>query len=213
MKELLIVGAGGYGREVLQWCKDINLVNQTWAIKGFLDDNADALSGYDCDFQVVGKIIDWQPSKNEVFVLAIADPNIKEKVVASLELRNVEFVSVIHPTASIGSFNKIGKGIVMYPDSRIVVNITIGDFVTILNNVSIGHDAIVGDYSTICGGCSINGNVNLGNKAFLGAHVTIIPDRKVGDGAFVGAGSVVMTDIIENTRVFGIPARRIATDK
>ena len=212
MKELLIVGAGGYGREVLQWCKDINQDNPTWTIKGFLDDNADALSGYDCDFQVVGKISNWQPSKNEVFVLAIADPNIKEKIVTSLELRNAEFVSVIHPTASIGNFNKIGKGIVMYPDSRIVVNIAIGDFVTILNNASIGHDAVVGDYSTICGGCSINGHVTLGNKVFFGTHVSVIPGKTIGDGAYVGAGSVVMTDIKENTRVFGIPARRIAAD-
>jgi len=209
MNELIIVGAGGFGREVLQFVKDINYIKTTWNIKGFLDDNANALDNYECDYRIIGSIRDWKVGDNEKYALAISDPSIKEKVVHLLVLKGAEFVSIIHPTATIGSFNRIGKGIVMYPNSRIIVNVSIGDYVTILDNSSIGHDSIVGNYSTICGNCSINGNVKLGNKVFFGTHVSTVPGKIVGDGAYVGAGSVIMTDIKENCRVFGVPARKL----
>ena len=56
MKDLLIVGAGGLGRELLQWVKDVNSAEATWHIKGFLDDNPNRLDGIECDYEVVGSI-------------------------------------------------------------------------------------------------------------------------------------------------------------
>ena len=213
MKNLIIVGASGFGRELLQWVKDINSKEPTWTIKGFLDDNLDALEGYECDVKVIGTIKDWQPAEDEVFAIAIASPLIKEMVVRSLESRGAEFVSVIHPSASIGSFNKVGKAIVMYPNSRIIVNATVGDYVTILDNTSVGHDTKVGNFTTVCGNGSINGHVTLGNNVFFGTHVSAIPGVTIGDRSYVSAGSVVMSDIPEDARVFGIPARKMPGNK
>lgn len=85
MKDLLIIGAGGFGRELYQWCKEINAVTPKWSIKGFLDDNLDALKGIDCDIEIVDTIKDWQPSSDEEFALGVADPIIKEKIVTLLE--------------------------------------------------------------------------------------------------------------------------------
>ncbi len=79
MKDLIIVGAGGFGRELLQWCKDINKQQPTWKLKGFIDDNSKALDGYECDYNVIGSIKDWKPSDNEEFALAVAEPHLKEK--------------------------------------------------------------------------------------------------------------------------------------
>ena len=76
MKDLIILGANGFGREVLQWAKDVNKVKPTWHIKGFLDDNLNALDGYKCDYEVLGTIKDWIPSENEEFVFAIASPKV-----------------------------------------------------------------------------------------------------------------------------------------
>lgn len=213
MKELLIVGAGGFGRELLQWCKDINAASPTWHIKGFLDDNLHALDALACDCSVVGTIRDWQPGENEVFALAIASPAVKRKVTASLEARGAEFVPVIHPTAYIGDFNRIGKGLVMYPNARITVNTTIGDFVTVLDNTSIGHDARVGDFATFCAGCGINGGVSVGSGAFFGCHVGTVPGVRIGNDAYVGLCSAVVTHVKDGERVLGNPARRIPLPK
>jgi sugar O-acyltransferase (sialic acid O-acetyltransferase NeuD family) len=206
--KLIIVGASGCGREVLQIVKDINDAEYKWDVLGFIDDNLNALDGYECDYEVIGKIQDWQPTEEECFVMAIAEPHIKEIIAEKLEEKGAKFVSVIHPTAFIGSFNHIGRGIVVYPFAKITVNTNIGDFVTLLGS-NIGHDAVVGDYCTISGMSAISGCVVLGKRVFIGGHVVIAPGKKIGDDAYVGNGSVVVTNIRVGYRVFGNPAKKM----
>ncbi len=208
MKELIIVGAGGFGRELLGWVKDINRHQARWTIKGFIDDNPGALDGLACDYTVIGTIQAWQPKETEVFACAIAKPAIKEKVVNTLKLRGAHFESIVHPTAVIGDFNKTGEGLVVYPNAVISVNVMIGDFVTLLCS-GIGHDAVIGDFSTISSYCDITGGVQLGKRVFMGSHATIVPQKKIGDDAYVGAGSLVLKNVKPNTKVIGNPAKEI----
>ncbi len=207
MNELIIVGAGGFGRELLQWIKDINLIRKKWIIKGFIDDNLQALSNYECDYSVIGKISEWVPSENEVYALAIADPKIKENIVSKLKIKKAKFTSVIHPTSQIGSFNIIGEGFVAYPGARITVNVKIGDFVTLLSS-SVGHDAKIGDFSTISSFCGITRGVDIRKRVFLGCNVVIAPERKIGDDAYIGLGSIVINNVKPGTKVFGNPAKK-----
>lgn len=208
MEELIIVGASGFGREALQWAKDINKVRNAWIIKGFIDDNLGALDGFECDYKVIGTIRDWKPKNNERFVMAIANPKLKEKISGLMKAKGAVFTCLIHPTAFISDYSKVGEGIVMYPNSGINVNTNIGDFVTVLSS-GVGHDAEIGDYCTISSYCDITGGVKLGKRVFLGSHVTIIPQRKIGDDAYIAAGSVVMTNIKAGAHVFGNPARKM----
>jgi len=212
LSELVIVGAGGFGRELLQWVKDINSHNPRWIIKGFIDDNLEALNGYDVDYQIIGRIVEWMPCESEVFALAIAKPMLKEKIVTMLKGRGARFDSIIHPSAVIGDFNRIGEGLVCYPNSGINVNVSIGNFVTLLSS-GIGHDVCVGDYSTISSYCDITGGCKIGKRVFLGSHVTIIPTRVIGDDASIGAGSVVVTNIKNNVSVFGNPGKNSNCDE
>lgn len=208
MKEIIIVGAGGFGRELLQWIKDINRVEHIWNIKGFIDDNPNSLDGSNCDYPVIGSTNDYKPDNNEVFACAIANPKIKEKVVSSLKSKGAKFVSVIHPTAIIGDNIEIGEGLVAYPNSSITTNVKLGSFITLLSS-GIGHDAEVDDFSTISSFCDITGGVKLGKRVFLGSHVTIIPGRKIGNDAYIAAGSVVFTNVKENTKMMGNPAKKM----
>jgi len=208
MKEIIIVGASGFGRELLQMIKDINKVESKWIIKGFIDDDLTALENYECDYKILGKISEWQPSENEVFALGIANPVTKEKIANSLLSRNAVFESIIHPRAFIDSFNKVGIGIVMYPGSRIGVNAVVGDYVTLLSS-GIGHDACVGDFTTISSYCGISGKVKIGKKVFISSHCVIIPSKKIGDNAFIGAGSIVINNVKPGAKVFGNPAKKI----
>ncbi len=208
MKNIIIVGAGGFGRELLQWIKDINDVKPTWQIKGFIDDNLSALNGIECDYKIIGKISTWQPTEDEVFAIAIAEPHIKEKVVKSMLAKGAEFTSVIHPTAKISAFCRYGKGLVMYPYSGMPPNCSVGDFVTILTSW-LGHDVVVEDYVTISSNCGVTGHVHIGKRAFLASHVIIPPSKKVGADAYVGAGSVVIRNVPAGKKVFGNPAKII----
>lgn len=208
MKELIIVGAGGFARELLQWVKDINKIENRWVIKGFIDDNPNALKGYDCDFQVIGNIQDWKPSENEEFALAIAAPKIKEKVVKILKSKNARFADIIHPNARICEFSIHGEGIVMYPGSALCPNSKVGNFVTLLSS-PIPHDAVVGDYATISSHCGITRGNYIGRRSFLGDHVSIMPEKKIGDDAYVGIGSVVIRNVPSGKKVFGNPAKVI----
>lgn len=210
MKDIVIVGASGFGRELLQWIKDINRIEPHWNIKGFLDDNLSALEGYACDHKVIGTIEEYVPQENDVFAMALADPALKKQKVELLEARGAEFVSVIHPEARIGDFNELGKGVIIYPGARVTVNAKLGDFVVVLDNTTIGHDAVVGNYTTICGNTSVNGHVEIGKECFLANHVSVVPGRKIGDNAYVGAGSVVINNVRKGYRVFGSPAKKIS---
>jgi sugar O-acyltransferase (sialic acid O-acetyltransferase NeuD family) len=207
MKELIIVGAGGFGRELLQWIKDINIAKSKWKIRGFIDDNQNALDKYDCDYPVIGSIENWLPKETEIFACAICNPKIKELVVTNLKSKGAMFTDVIHPTAIIGDHNSIGEGLIMYPGAGITVNSKIGNFVTILTS-GIGHDVEICDYVSISSFCNIAGGVKIGKRVFIGGNTIIIPNRKIGDNAYIAAGSVVVTNIKQNIKVMGNPAKK-----
>ena len=208
MKDIIIVGAGGLGREVLQWIKDINKVKKQWNILGFINDEPHALEGFECDYSIIGTIKEWIPSANQVFACAIADPNGKELVTNLLKERGAVFTPVIHPTAMVSDFSPIGEGMIMYPGSGISVNVKIGKFVTLLYS-GVGHNAEIGDYSTISSYCDIAGGAIIEDKVFIGSHTTLIPKKRVGSGAYVGAGSVVVSHVKEGSKVMGNPAMKM----
>ncbi len=207
LKKLIIVGAGGMGREVLQWVKDINKEEPQWEILGFIDDNMNALDGKECDYEIIGSISGWNVKEDGYFALAVAVPEVKEKLVSSLKAKGAKFATIIHPRARIGEFNSIGEGTIIYPDASISVNCKIGKYVTLLGS-TVGHDAEMGDFSSIMGSCNINGGVKIGRCAFLGCQTVTVPGKKIGDSAYVCAGSVVMTNVKSNTRVMGCPAKK-----
>ena len=208
MKDIIIVGAAGFGREVLQWIKDVNKVSPTWNIRGFLDDNLNALDGYECDYSVIGTVRDWRPSENEVFALAIAFPGVKEKVVSVLKSKGAEFATVIHPTSIVSEFCHLGEGIIITPRCKISPNVTVEDFVTILG-CGVGHDACIGTYSTLSGYCAICGHVSIGKRVFVGTSAVVAPSKKIGDDAFIAMGSMVISNVKAGKKVMGNKARKI----
>ena len=208
MKKLIIIGAGGFGREVIQWAKDINAIKKQWDILGYIDDNPNALEGCEKEFPILGKAGEWIPAEDEVYAAAIANPKIKEKLVCLLKSKGAVFTSIIHPNANIGDHNRIGEGVIIYPNASITVNCKIGKFVSVLGS-NLGHDLNIGDYSTISGNCSLNGHVSIGNRVFIGTHCAVIPSRKIGDDAFICAGSIVISNVSPGSKVFGNPAKKI----
>jgi len=209
MKELIIVGGGGFGREVLQWVKDSNRKNRRWVIKGFLSESLFDLDGYACDYNILSSVSNWTPKANQEFLIAIGSPSLKEKVVKEMLGKGAVFSTLIHPTAQVSEFVDIGEGTIICPNAEVSPNVEIGKYCTILN-AGIGHDAVIGDYSTISGGCLINGNVTIGRRVMAGSGVLVVPGKVIGDDAKLGIGSVIIRNVDAGASVFGNPAKKIS---
>ena len=206
MKRLIIVGAGGFGREVYSWAEAHPDCGRLWEIAGFLDDNPAALDGFDYTANILSAVLDYSPHSNDLFVCAIGSPAIKRKVCEKLLGSGAEFISLVHPTAVIGFNVVIGVGTIICPHVIVTCDVTIGDFVAINCLSSIGHDVQIADWVTLSGHCDVTGQTELGEMAFLGSGARILPLKKVGARAMVGAGSVVISHVPADVKVFGNPA-------
>ncbi len=210
MKRLVIIGAGGFGREVLCWALDCEKEQDCWRVFGFLDDNYNALNNFDFSYSIIGTPSEYIPTEEDVFICAIGNPKIKLHICRDMIARGANFINLIHPTCLIGENNKIGIGCILCPRSIITTNITLGNFVTINGYSGIGHDAIIRDGVTLSSFCDVTGNVVLGEGVFLGSHAVVLPSTIVGDYATVGAGSVVVRKVAARATVMGVPAKQIA---
>ena len=206
MKNIIIVSAGSYAREVLLCIKWINKRKPTWNILGFIDDNPDALAGIKCDYKIIGTIQDYIPKEDEYFALGIADPHLKDKIVTLLKSKGAKFATIINPNVSIGDYVEIGEGVVIL-GSNVGSNAILGNFTSIMGSM-IGQDSIIGDFSTTTGYVNI-ASATLGEKVFVGSHAVVLNHLSVGDDAVVGAGSIVIRNVKAGTTVFGNPAKRI----
>lgn len=204
-KRCLIVGAGGFGREVLNWAQQIRQAD--WSVAGFLDSNRGALDGKNVSLPILGSPEDWRPSEDEVFVAGLGDPKTRLTVCNGLTARGAHFITVIHPSVIRGNNVEIGDGSVIAPMAVITTNVVIGRLALVNVAASIGHDARIGDGVTVSCHCDVMGYATLGQGCFLGSHASILPGKRVGEYSIVGAGSSVMRHVPAHTTVVGIPAQ------
>ena len=206
MKDIIIVGAGGCGREVANWIEDINKEKKTWNILGFIDDNLNVSCAVSSKYKIVDSISNHIPRRNTYYAKGIATPAVKKAIAEMLMNRGAEFVSIIHPSTKIYSEIPLGKGTITYPNAKISTGCKVGDFVNIQSTI-VGRDVTIEDYVTVSSSCGITGGVKLREGCFLADHAVIAVGLEVGKDAYVGIGSVVIRDVKEGTKVFGNPAR------
>lgn len=209
MKQLIIIGAGGFGREVLAWARQSEGHGTEWVVKGFIDDNPATLAGLNTPAPWIGTIEDHRPASDEVFICAIGIPTQRRKCYERIESRGGRFITLVHRTALIGDRVSLGDGVILCPYSVVSGYNNIGKGVVVNMHATVDHDANVGDWTQVNCHCDITGGAQVGSEVWFGSHVAIAPRIRVGDRAYLGIGSAILRDVDADTKVFGLPARRV----
>lgn len=211
MKKIVIVGAGGFGREVKMLIDQINLHSKEFEFLGFYDDGI-AKSTEINGFHVLGSVSDLVKIDHELsVVVSIADPAIKMKIHKILKYNtNLNFPSLIHPNVLIGGDNVfIGNGCIICASNIITVNINIGNFVILNLGCTTGHDTTIGDYCSFMPSVNISGEVVIEDLVYVGTGAKIINLLSIGKSTIVGAGAVVSKSLPAHCTAVGIPAKPI----
>ena len=206
MKRLVIVGAGGFGREMFAAAREAHGYGEDFFVAGFLDDNLHALDGFSGYPQILGTLADYKFGADDVFITAVGSISARRKIVAQIEERGGVFATVIHSSAVIGPNVAIGVGSFIAPNVSLTADVTIGRHTCVFHNTSIGHDTIVGDFAHIYAQCSVGGSVRIASGANVYPGAVVTPRRKIGEDAVVGALSAVFADVPPRVTVLGNPA-------
>ena len=210
--DVVIIGAGGHGREIL----DIVIENKNDGDRlnpiGFIDDDismrGEIVDGYEviCGSGQIGDHFDYSEVN---LVCGIGDPKINRMVVQRLLHQGYKFVSVVSNRAFVARNVCLGNGSVIFPAVNINTGCKIGRFVTVNIGSTISHDSRIGDFSNINPGCHIAGNVNIEEGCYVGMGSSVIQNIQIGERCVVGAGSVVVQNFGENLLLYGVPAKKI----
>jgi sugar O-acyltransferase (sialic acid O-acetyltransferase NeuD family) len=209
LKNLIIIGAGGMGRDIYEFSTQCVGYGKDFTVGGFLDDDLDSLRPFSGYPVVINKIDEYDPAENDVFVCSMGDVSQKKSSVERVLRKGGKFISLIHPTAHIGMNSQIGDGCIILKDAFVGSECSIGDFVLIQIGAVIGHDVRIGKYSrvdchAVCvGGTELKNGVTIHTGAIINHNVVVENQGKV------GAGSFVIRRVKANTSVLGNPAKRI----
>lgn len=210
----LIVGAGGFGREVYSWTLGSLHSDSNGKTVGFLDDNPNCFDRFpDLQNLWVTRLSDYEPLPGDRLLMAIADPSVKLAAAEQLMARGGVFATFVHPTAVLTPGSEIGIGSILCPMSVVCCNVRIGNFVAMNVASLVGHDSVIGDGCTLSPHANVAGQVELGAGVFLGCQTVILPKVRVGEYARIGAGSSVISHVRSYSTMMGVPAKRISWTK
>lgn len=210
INELVIIGAGGFGREASLLVEDINQSTEgnKWNLLGFIDE-VQALKGKVMrGYPVLGgwETLTELPGDAKV-ICVVGEPAAKRILVKKALDMGRDFANLIHPEVKLAEDVELGRGVLINKGCLLTTNIKIGEHVSLNPGCGIGHDSVIGDYSTLMWRVNISGNVRIGEGCLLGTGATVLQGRTVGSGTTVGAGAVVTKDIPGNCTAVGLPAQ------
>lgn len=209
MKHLIILGAGGFGRELYNSAMESIGYGTEFDIKGFLDPNPNILDSYEGYSPILGNDSDYRIEADDVFICANGNVQAKKRITEFMIARGAVFYTLIHKTAYISKNVKIGKGCMILAGARIHCDVTLGDYVTLQPYSIVGHDVKIGDWTLLNSYADCGGMSKIGEGVTIHTTAFVIPGGVVGDYATVGAGSVTMRKVKAGTTVFGVPAKPV----
>lgn len=214
-RKVVIIGAGGFGREVLDIFDACNANGESYEVLGFIVDPEYASPGTIVNDKPVLGGFDWLAQhKLEVEVIcSVGAPELKHRVVQRADRLGVRYCNAIHPRALLTRWVTIGKGVIVTAGCILTNNIRLGDHVHINLDCTIGHDAVLEDYVTLAPGVHVSGIVTLAQGSYIGTGANIVDRVRIGEWSRVGAGAAVIKGVPPDSTVVGVPARVVKTQE
>jgi sugar O-acyltransferase (sialic acid O-acetyltransferase NeuD family) len=212
--DLLIIGAGGHGRELHSYIQDIQRAGWAGTLRGYLDDGL--TPGLYGRIQVLGPLDSLQPHSTQYvkaqYITAFGSNPLRREIVERITALYGDALTpftLVHPITSVGEDNAIGAGTCLAPGVIITAKTTVGRHCIVNVKASISHDCSIGDFVNINPGATICGSVTVGDGVYIGAGATVKERISIGAWSIIGAGTVVVRDIPPNVTAVGVPARVI----
>lgn len=211
LQKVVIIGAGGFGREVLDVLEAVNQQTPTYEILGFITEPGYQTPGTLINEKPILGYYDWlEAHRTEVkAICGIGAPATRRRLIQKAEAIGVSFFSVVHPRALQTRWVTLGTGSIITAGCILTNNIKIGDHVHLNLDCTVGHDAVIEDFVTVSPGVHVSGNVRLEEGSFIGTGANLIEGKTIGAWSVVGAGGVVVKDIPPNSTAVGNPAKVI----
>ncbi|WNJ20714.1 acetyltransferase [Pontibacter sp. G13] len=208
--KLFIIGAGGFGKEVLGLVRDLQQSQSSEEVMGFIDE------------ELVGKLIqgvsvlgndemairelprDWR------FVVAVGNSQLRSRIFRRYLQAGFQPVSLIHPSSIIGEQVALGIGTIVCAGSILTTDIRVGKGGIFNLHTSVGHDCQLGEFVTMSPGARLSGGVKVGNECEFGTNAVAIPEIAIGHRVRLGAGAVAISDLPDNQTYVGVPAKPVA---
>jgi len=211
MKTLVIIGTGGFGREVLWAAQEDNSLQFVEFV--FVDDSSEIHNTVVCNASVVGTIEHvpkvFAGKEGIGFVCGVGSPRLRKEFVSRVQKLPSSFSTffpVIHRSVNMSPFVSVGEGSVLCAGNNLTTQISIGKHVNLNLDCTVGHDCVIEDFVNISPGVHISGYCTLKEGCDIGTGVNIVPHVTIGEGAIIGAGACVTKDIPPYTLAVGIPA-------
>ncbi len=210
-RPLVIVGAGGLGREVLVLLTQLNAAGAGWEVRGFYDDRPPAPPTV-AGLPYLGTTADLNATPTPLAVaVAVGSSAARAAVVGCLTSAQLSFPALVHPAVALAPAQRIvlGAGCIIQAGCLLTCDITLGCFVLLNLGCTIGHDAVLEDFCSLMPHANVSGAAHLGAGVYLGTNASIIQGVRVGAGTTVGAGAVVVRPLPAGITAVGVPAKTI----
>lgn len=206
VRRILIVGAGGFGREVLLWARD------AWPqggskIVGFLAADSGRLDRNPPPLPIIADPAEYHPDPHDGLLLAIGIPHIRRFVAEMLSNRGASFLTLIHGSALVAPTATVGVGALICPNVIVSDAATIGDYALLNYFSSVGHDASVGSFAVLSPYAALGGGAAIEDDVFMGLHASVGPGKRVGSRSKLSANSCALADAPCDSLIYGAPGR------
>jgi len=204
MTDIIIIGAGGHGAELDEYIAHSEKEKgfREYNVIGFLDDNPENYLRYKLSAPLLGSVSGHLIRSDVSYIIGIANPEFKRKLVEKFLINGAEFVTFIHHSAYVSPSAIIGKGCVAGPNANIGPNVSIGEFNLLNSRCSLGHDTRLGSFNFISPNVSLSGFTEAGDENLFGINSATIPGIKIGNRNKIAAGMVLNQNIKDDSVVF-----------
>lgn len=211
MKDLIILGAGAAGKELLWFIASLNQKAPQWRVVGFADDTPEKQGAAIDGYPVLGTIDNLRNWQGDVWLTCpIGSSAGRRRIVEKLtNVGHLHWATLAALQPATADSLRLGRGVILYPGTTVTSHVTIGDHSIVNIGASLSHDTVLESFVTISPGATLCGNVYVASGGEIGAGSVIIEKRRIASGAVVGAGAVVIRDITESGTYVGVPAAKI----